>query len=751
MEPARPGSSPGRHLPPGRLAFEACAYHNPQAALGAGGRVADVSKMTTLLRGMGTAVSALGERLKSRNVELMQQVASLGLAAVLCGSGTFAIGSALVTRAALRDVSAANGLNAVYQTALYEIGQERSLEQKYRLEPGPGLRTEHDAAARSLENTIRVAGGKGGVQDRSLAAALLEEHQAYVAASLSMFAAVDAKRPAQTLALDHETDLMFGLLEAKLLARALQQRAQTDVIVAMLNAFQRYVMEIAAALSLFDLGCIIAYLGVVRSYKRRLTEAHENQIKALEEAIMIDHLTNVGNHRAYQENLARETSRAARQDEALSLALIDIDDMKVVNDENGHMYGDSVLAALGSMLRQLQTANQPFRLGGDEFALLLPHTSEAETLLLMERLRETAKASLSGATISVGVASLKGAACEPEALQGQADAALYAAKRAGRNSVVAFDEKSDGMWLLSPVKVQQLRRLIADEAVSIVFQPIWDVEGCNVLAYEALSRPPAEYGFAGPQDVFDLAERVGRAREIDAVCRRAILKRANELPKDVLLFINVSPQSLDRGRLNVTQFVKEVLAAGLTPQRIVIEITERSVAQLEVVIRASRELQRAGFRLALDDTGAGNAGLEMLSQVPVDFVKIDRAIIVKALTNRSARGVVAGIIAIARETDAYVIAEGIEDIEMLDLVCGLAFDPTERRFGVQGVQGFLFQRPSERIPAQRDVSGVRELLRDVCLRHPKTKKAAEAAPVALPKGRSKPHLHLRIDRNGKSS
>ncbi len=96
---------------------------------------------------------------------------------------------------------------------------------------------------------------------------------------------------------------------------------------------------------------------------------------------------------------------------------------------------------------------------------------------------------------------------------------------------------------------------------------------------------------------------------------------------------------------------------------------------------------------------AGNAGLEMLSQVPVDVVKIDRGVVVKALTDRAARGVLAGIVAIARETDTYVIAEGIEDQAMLDLVRRVGMRAGSGQAGVQGVQGYLLGRPSEALPA----------------------------------------------------
>jgi EAL domain-containing protein (putative c-di-GMP-specific phosphodiesterase class I) len=118
-----------------------------------------------------------------------------------------------------------------------------------------------------------------------------------------------------------------------------------------------------------------------------------------------------------------------------------------------------------------------------------------------------------------------------------------------------------------------------------------------------------------------------------------------------------------------------------------------------------------GFTLALDDTGAGNAGLEMLSQVPVDVVKIDRGVVVKALTDRAARGVLAGIIAIARETGTYVIAEGIEDQAMLDLVRRVGGRAGSVQDGVQGVQGYLLGRPSEAIPAPTAVETYRTFLR----------------------------------------
>jgi diguanylate cyclase (GGDEF)-like protein len=641
----------------------------------------------------------------------MRRIASLGFAAVLLASTIFAVGAAVVTRQALHNVSAANELNDLYQEARYSVGAEESLERKYRLEPSLEVRQAHSAAERSLETAIREAASAGDALDRSRDGTILQAHAGYVLATQLMFTAVDAHRPALVLSLDHnKADPAFDVVQANVFSRAAQQRGLTNTIIDQLSAIQRGVIELTILFSSLSLVFLGVYLWVLSSYRRRLGEAHDVEIKSLEAATLTDHLTGIGNHRAYQEDVRLESAHARRRNETLSLAIIDIDDMKLVNDQNGHMHGDVVLRALGSLLRNVRAHDRAYRLGGDEFGLLLPSTSAPEAALLLDRLREGSKEELSGATISIGIASLGGSACDAETLQAQADAALYAAKRAGRDSVASFDDRRDGMWLLSPMKVQQLRRLIAEEGVTIAFQPIWDVERCTILAYEALARPAMQYGFDGPQDVFDLAERIGRAHEIDAVCRRAALKRAQDIPAGVLLFLNVSPQSLDRGRFNTTQFYAEVAAAGLTPEQVVIEITERCVAELAVVVRAAKELQAMGFRLALDDTGAGNAGLEMLSQLPVDFVKIDRQIIVRALSDKTARGVMAGIIAIAREIGAYVIAEGIEDLKMLDLACGSASSPKQQH-GVHGVQGYLLQRPSELIPALGDQSATIALLR----------------------------------------
>jgi EAL domain-containing protein (putative c-di-GMP-specific phosphodiesterase class I) len=292
--------------------------------------------------------------------------------------------------------------------------------------------------------------------------------------------------------------------------------------------------------------------------------------------------------------------------------------------------------------------------------------------------------------VSIGTASAASHESDRELLHAQAAAALAEAKRQGRNRVLAFAAIAGTVPILSSTKIQAFRGLLNEGTMTIAFQPIWDLATGTVLAFEALARPAASYGFAGPQEMFDIAEHIGRAHELDVICVRAILARAADLPPDVLLFLNLTPQTLVHDLLTGATLLEAVVSAGLIPARVVLEITERSIVQIEEVVQKVKFLRLMGFRVALDDAGAGNAGLEMLSQLSVDFVKIDRAIVIRALTDQAAHGVLTGITAIAHESDISVVAEGIETPEMLDMV---------QRLKVQCAQGYLLGRPSVTIPA----------------------------------------------------
>ncbi len=413
--------------------------------------------------------------------------------------------------------------------------------------------------------------------------------------------------------------------------------------------------------------------------------------QSAEERSSRDSLTGLANHRSFQEEIHREVTRALRDGGPLSVAMVDVDDFKIVNDQAGHRHGDEMLVELSAALQSGRLTDRAFRIGGDEFALVLPQTDSEGASVAAEWLRAKVASRLPNTTISIGLATL-GPEGDANVLRDEADAALYEAKRLGRNRAVSFHEAALTS-VLPAAKVQALRALLEEGRLSAVYQPIWNRRGGVVMAFEGLARPSKDYGFDGPFEAFQVAERIGKVDELDALCRRAVLSGAGELPPDALLFVNVSPQVLDHESLAGRRLVEEVEAVGLGPERVVIEITERSTERLDVVVREAARLRRLGFKLALDDVGSGNAGLEMLLEVRFDFVKVDRSVADSIVEDGPGRAVMAAVCAFASEARSFVIVEGIETQAMLDSV-ELILVRHYLSAGY-GVQGYLLGRPAD--------------------------------------------------------
>ena len=648
----------------------------------------------------------------SSAARIVTLAATLGLALVLVASTAFALFRVTATTAAVERSKTAQALSNLYVSARFAVDTEERLERKYHLEPRIGVARAHASAARTFTTVLRTLIQLAPPANVAEARLLLEMHGRYLTATHRMFAAVDAHDAARVLALDHGSlDPLGSAIQARVYARATEQSRRAAAAFDVLESTrQQHIVRWAITLSALGVACLIGFL-FVNAARRRLSRGHEVELQRMEEAVLVDSLTKIGNHRAFKEDLQREMSLVARHHVPLTLALVDIDEFKLVNDQNGHLHGDRVLLDLADILRGGRPEDRAYRVGGDEFALLLTHTSAADSRAVLERIRRTASKKLHGSTVSIGYTTVASSGITAEAFQNQADAALYLTKRGGRNGVSQFNASSGGPWMLSTERVGNLRALLESKTLPIAFQPIWDLERAEIRAFEALLRPPASSGFTGPQDAFDLAERIGRAHELDRASWTAALRRAAELPAQVLLFLNISPQTLDRD-FDVDEFAASVAAFGLQPQRIVVEITERSIAHVENVVAVARSLQRAGIGIALDDTGAGHAGLEIMSRLHFDYVKIDRRVLLQAMIDRNARGVVAAIVAFAHVTGAYVIAEGVEDIAMLNFVDSAGRSQAHRSRGIRGAQGYLLHRPSLLLPTASEIFGVSALLRE---------------------------------------
>jgi diguanylate cyclase (GGDEF)-like protein len=469
----------------------------------------------------------------------------------------------------------------------------------------------------------------------------------------------------------------------------------------------RRVLLLVGLLALFGGGAVFYLVGgrvLLRDHRRALQRATR------------DGLTDLPNQRAFQDELPRAVASAARYRDPVALAVLDVDDFKFINDSHGHPHGDAVLRRVAEVLREARPGDRPYRTGGDEFALLLAHTDAEGSRTLARRLSRSFAGA--GIEVSIGVSSLRpgglgsfaagrgslaagggsSAAGEADTLRAEADAALYEAKRQGGNRSASFEDIRERVVVTSTEKKEAVRALLEEGRLETVFQPIWDFSAETLLGVEALMRPDPAYGLAGSHEAFDIAEQLGRVHQLDVLCVENALRVVPRLEPGVLLFINLSPHTLDLDAAENDWVRQAVDAAGLSPSRVVIEVTERFGGRTAAVVKCLRRLREQGFKTALDDVGTGNSGLEMLRKVDAEFVKLDPSIVIAAPTDPSARAVLMAMATFARQTGAFVIAEGIEDEETLQFLRAIDDRDLHVDTIIQGGQGGELGLPSGKIP-----------------------------------------------------
>jgi diguanylate cyclase (GGDEF)-like protein len=430
------------------------------------------------------------------------------------------------------------------------------------------------------------------------------------------------------------------------------------------------------------LGLLICYLAGGRRLARMHRQALEGSVR--------DGLTGLGNRRGFREATSAATLDALRTGLPFSLVLLDVDRFEQVNDELGRALGDELLVDLARILSSPRGPGVAFRLGGDEFGLLLRGDDAITASAVVDVLRAALAARHPGITVSCGVACVDLERPDSGDLIDRADAALYAAKRAGRDRVVRFDEVSSaGAQALQDQ--ENLLELIASSALTAAFQPIWNLADGRVIAFEALARPMPGTGYTSPATMFAAAERAGLVRELDELCLAAAFEAATELPEGARLFVNLNPTTMADPDFDPVALAGRATRAGLGPHRVTIELTENGVVPWKELQPRLELVRTLGFGLALDDVGSGDTGLQVLRYVDVDYVKVDRSIVCDAICDRQARAVLSAVLSYAAETDCYVIAEGIETDEILSFVRTLR--PRIDHSQVQGVQGYLLGRP----------------------------------------------------------
>ncbi len=391
----------------------------------------------------------------------------------------------------------------------------------------------------------------------------------------------------------------------------------------------------------------------------------------------------------------------ADEKSALALVMVDLDRFGLVNKLHGHAAGDLLLTSAVGHMRELGDPQSLIgRLGGDEFAVTVRTEPEKFAEKLLARLANAADAAPS-ATGSVGIAWAPSDGHDANALLRAGDVALRVAKRRPRRRVATYHGASLSGNGENDVETI-LARLIGGEGIEMVTQPIFDRLTGEAHAYEALAR--FQLGSTtSPLHWFSLAEEFGERDALEQACLSAAIGLLPELPAGARLCVNVSGATLPDAR------TLAILETPADISRLVVEITEDTLVRNDdpSLAAAIAVLRQRGTMLAVDDMGAGYAGLRQITAVHPDYLKLDRSLVSGIDADADRAALVSAMVGYAERVGALVVAEGVETEAELSSLADL---------GVQLLQGFLLARPAPGWPLAGSRPAVLTLDADQTLR-----------------------------------
>lgn len=437
---------------------------------------------------------------------------------------------------------------------------------------------------------------------------------------------------------------------------------------------------------------------MIMELERRNHVARKAELQLLEQA-RTDSLTGLPNRRYFAEQLERELGRLKQEEWMIGLLYIDLDGFKLINDSLGHSVGDLLLCQVAKRLKsRVRSMDTLARVGGDEFTIILvglqnenDATAAANNLIqslsrpfLIEGHEITVGA-------SVGISTRRPWSVDDLDLLRQADSAMYAAKRAGKNRAVHFSPELGHMARERLTLENELRGAMARGELYVEYQPEWSAQTGRVIRFEALARwRHPHLGQVSPESFIPVAEESGLIHELGKfIMERACMEcvewqKLSPLPVEVA--VNVS--SL---QFNTEGFVDEVSSilkhTGLPPTLLQIELTESvMIGSLSQFSEKMKNLRVLGVNLAIDDFGTGYSCLGYLPTLPFSSLKIDRTFVRRLQLGPEVVTMIRSLIELSRKLGLRVIIEGIEEQWQLEAVLDM---------GADELQGYLLGRPSE--------------------------------------------------------
>ncbi|ADC88944.1 diguanylate cyclase/phosphodiesterase [Thermocrinis albus DSM 14484] len=388
----------------------------------------------------------------------------------------------------------------------------------------------------------------------------------------------------------------------------------------------------------------------------------------------------------------KELQKATKHD-IFSIILIDIDNLKVINDTYGFSAGDLLLNGMASVLRRsVRRWDTVGRVGGDEFAILLPNTPKKVAKIVAERIRKEIEAwgwepqpgVVARVSVSMVILTYPEDADKPEEMIHIGELAMGKLKREGKGGIwVLGEEERERLYVFYRME-RILMQALEKDAVIPYLQPIVELKDMKVLGYEVLMRLEVDGQILTAGQFVEVAEKLGVMPQLDVLLIEKVLEGYHTLEGEPLLFINLE---LRNATPKFTELLTSLCEKYRVPtHRVVLEITEReAVGNMISVVEFVNSLRSKGFSFAIDDFGSGYSSFYYLKFIPVDYIKIDGEFVKSAVVSPVDRIFVEAVVNMAKRLGIKTLAEFVENEEILRVMSQL---------GVDYGQGFYLGKPT---------------------------------------------------------
>jgi diguanylate cyclase (GGDEF)-like protein len=493
---------------------------------------------------------------------------------------------------------------------------------------------------------------------------------------------------------DAEIILIVSDDDPKIVAACLRIADLTDRLTFILAPLSKTaVIESVRAVAARLLGRFAARAERVRrkdeqqQFQERIADL-QSRLELAQHAAVHDNLTGILNRLGFTEAL---TARLRRTHQRQIVMMIDLDRFKAVNDALGHAAGDELVQRICTAMSSVVPGGAILaRLGGDEFGITVERSAVPRVESLCEKILQVCNQCriIAGQEVqvsaSIGVALQESAQTEMELMR-QADIALYAAKRGGRNRYRIYDAALDESTAHRHSIERKLESAMRGGQLTMAYQPIVDARSSAVLGFESLVRwSNPDFGAVPPAEFIPIAEESGLILELGEWIARQSLKdcRRWNLP-----YVSINLSARQFLRHNVAERILRYAAdADVAPNRIQIELTETAI--VDDVERANHNLnvlRQAGVRVALDDFGTGYSSLVYLNQFAIDCIKIDKSFVENIASDNQSAVIVNSVAMLAASLGMSVVAEGVETEAQRTILLAA---------GCGALQGFHFGRPA---------------------------------------------------------